>query len=70
LNNYLEALCYPDEKKEMVLDDLVSHAKRAAQRKWKGEGKVVDVLWSEGCKGWVVVVARGRLRGPVAPQEF
>ena len=51
-----DGFCYPDDKKEMAVDSIVSLAKADGQRKWKCNVKVVDFLWSEVCKCWVVVI--------------
>jgi len=51
-----DAFGYPDEKKEMTKDSLVSSAKIDGERKWKRGVKVVDFIWSEVCKSWVVVI--------------
>lgn len=52
-----DGFCYRDEKKEMTIDSLVSLAKADGERKWKRSVKVVDFIWSEVCKCWVVVIA-------------
>ena len=51
-----DGFCYPDAKKERDVGSLVSLAKADGERKWKRSVKVVDSIWSEVCKCWVVVI--------------
>lgn len=57
LKGIVKALCYPRQPKNVHLEKLIALAHADGKRISKGSNvRVLEVLWSERCQLWVVIV--------------